>query len=102
MIYANFVGTFFPTFVNSTTFVSMNEEMLSPAQAWEDFYSWIRSEENKAKWQSITRVEKQYLDKTNRAVMTGNAGTAWVKKALEKYAPGRYKFIITQGFKLVE
>jgi hypothetical protein len=72
------------------------EEILSPVEAWIDFYAWIKSSE---KWNQISRADKQYLDKTNRAVLSGNAGQSRIKKALELHAPGLYAFVELSGFR---
>ena len=65
----------------------MNKQNLTPEEAWQDFYTWVKQQPT---WQTLSRAQKQYLDKTNRAVRDGTAGATRMIAAFEKYAPGRY------------
>ena len=65
----------------------MNKQNLTPEEAWQDFYTWVKQQPT---WQTLSRAQKQYLDKTNRAVRDGTAGATRISAAFEKYAPGRY------------
>jgi len=69
----------------------MNKKTLTPEQAWQDFWTWIKQQ---PRWSTISRKERQYLDKTNRAVLSGKAGTARISAAFNEYAPGRYLGIV--------
>ena len=67
---------------------------MTPAETWSDFWGWIKTT---PEWDQFTRGEKQYLDKTNRQVKSGDVGPQRMKNTFDKYAPGRYKMLI--GFK---
>lgn len=63
-------------------------EQMTINEAWLDFAMWLPLQE---KWNTLTRKEKQYLDKTTRAVRDGRAGIKRVSKIFAAYADGRYK-----------
>lgn len=66
----------------------MNNTM-TPYQAWQDFYEWYHGSEA---WHGLIEDNRQYLRKTNRDVVTENCGVARIRRALDKYAQGRYVF----------
>lgn len=65
------------------------QKHLTPAEAWNIFWVWIKQQ---PKWRTMSRSEKQYLDKTNRAVISGKAKALRIKKALDEYADGCFVF----------
>ena len=65
------------------------ENEITPQQAWDDFWKFIRSQ---PEWNELGRTEKQYLDKTRRDLSRGKVGIDRIRAALDKYAPGRYEF----------
>jgi hypothetical protein len=67
----------------------MDTNTLTPYAAWHDFYEWFHGSEN---WKAETENNREYLRKTNRDVIAENCGVARIRRALDKYAPGRYVF----------
>lgn len=68
------------------------EQRLTPEQAWENFFAWIKEQ---PRWGELSRAEKNELYKADRAHRTGKPyrlGVVWTKTLLGKYAPGRYEF----------
>lgn len=65
------------------------DQHLTPAEAWNVFWVWIKQHPN---WRTMSRKEKQYLDKTNRAVLNGDAKALRIKRILEEYAEGCFVF----------
>lgn len=65
------------------------EKHLTALEAWNDFWAWIRHQE---KWRDISRREKQYLYKAQKAARDGVLGYDRVKRLLTTYAHGRYQF----------
>ena len=66
----------------------MEEKILTPSEAWEDFYTWIQLPEN---WETRSVYERHYLRKTQRQIRSGDAGARRIFSILEFHAPGRYK-----------
>lgn len=65
------------------------DRQIENAQAWPDFWNWIRRPEN---WQPLTRPQKHYLYKAQYAHAAGKLGIERTKSILEKHAPDRYEF----------
>lgn len=65
------------------------DRQIENAQAWPDFWNWIRRHEN---WQPLTRPQKHYLYKAQYAHNAGRLGDKRIKSILEKYAEHRYTF----------
>jgi hypothetical protein len=61
----------------------------TPLETWEDFWLWIKQQ---PEWNTFTREQRQYLDKTNRQLREGKVGIKRLKKTLSTYAPGRYEY----------
>lgn len=80
------------------------ERHLTPAEAWADFWTWIRQQPQwNTKAGGISRNEKQALYKANRAATTGNPhplGVRRIERILKEYAPDRYKRV--EGFLILE
>jgi len=55
--------------------------------AWADF---VFDLHQSGKWETLTRKERQYMDKTNREVKRGGLPVLKVKNLFKKYAPGTY------------
>ena len=66
------------------------ERMLTPAEAWHDFFAWIKTQEN---WADIPRTEKQYLYKADSDLAKCRLGQKRIRGILRKYAPDRYEFV---------
>lgn len=60
---------------------------LSLKAAWADF---VFDLHQSGKWKTLTREERQYMDKTNREVKHGRMPVLKVKNLFNKYAPGTY------------
>ena len=68
------------------------DKTLTAAQAWEDFYDWIRQQ---PKWAEMENRERQRVYEANAAhkgQRAHNLGYARLKDILQTYAPGRYEF----------
>lgn len=76
----------------------MENVILTPAQAWHDFYAWVLSEESGI---NLTVPERHYIHKTNRGIDQGNISNARLKKMFDRHCPGRYQFVELSGFKKV-
>lgn len=68
------------------------DTQLTPIEAWETFWPWVRLQ---PAWQKMTRRERQYIYKAVKAHRGGNLGPARIKSLLTKYAPDRYRFLET-------
>ena len=62
---------------------------LTLQQAWADF---IYGLHHSGKWETLSRSERQYFDKTNRAVKRGEMPVRKVRGLFDRYAPGVYQF----------
>lgn len=71
------------------------EKILTPAQAWAEFYKWALDKE---KGPDISYDNRRYLMKTNLDMEAGKCGNLRLKNIFERFAPGRYKFIDLSGF----
>ena len=65
----------------------MDNKTMTPEEAWRDFWVWVKQQ---PEWANKSRKDRQYLDKTNRAVISGTAGAERINNALQSHAPGRY------------
>jgi len=65
------------------------DQHLTPAEAWAIFWPWIKAHPD---WRRISRSRRQYLDKTNRAVLNGDAKAIRIKKILDEHAEGLFVF----------
>lgn len=65
------------------------EKQLSAEGAWVDFFDWVRQSES---WAGLSRAEKQYLYKAEKARRDGGLGYDRIKRLLTTHAPDRYRF----------
>ena len=68
------------------------EKVLTPEQAWINFWEWIRQPEQAKTWQTVSRKRKQYLYKAEIDRKVGKLGYVRIKNILKENAPGRYEF----------
>lgn len=69
---------------------------LTPAEAWADFWQWIKQQPQWKDKDKISRNEKQALYKANRAAQGRDnypLGIRRIERILNQYAEGRYTFI---------
>lgn len=62
---------------------------LTLQEAWADF---VFSLHQSGKWETLSRSERQYFDKTNRGVKNGAMQLRKVRSLFDRYAPGVYQF----------
>lgn len=68
------------------------ERQLTHAEAWEDFWKWVRTQE---RWKDIPRPQKQYMYKAAEAYRKKSLGPDRIQKILTAHAPDRYTFETT-------
>ena len=56
-------------------------------EAWTDF---IYSLHTSGKWETLCRSERQYIDKTNRALKSGKHPVVRIANLFNRYAPDVY------------
>lgn len=56
-------------------------------EAWNDF---VYSLHTSGTWEELTRPERQYIDKTNRALKSGKHPVVRIANLFNRYAPGVY------------
>lgn len=76
-------------------YICRMEKILTPAQAWAEFYKWALDKENGP---DISYDNRRYLMKTNLDMEAGKCGNLRLKNIFERFAPGRFKFIDLSGF----
>jgi len=77
----------------------MEDKILTPADAWNHFFDRFKDSD---RWNELDEWERHALRATHRSVLAGTCGSRRIQKALERYAPGRYRFVDLSGFKLVD
>ena len=76
----------------------MIQKILTPAEAWNEFYAWAMNPENGLQ---ISPDNKHYLQKTNGDMANARCGNHRLRNIFEKYAPGKYEFVDLSGFRPV-
>lgn len=78
-------------------------QKITQAEAWQDFYTYIRQP---GQWSNLTNAEKNRViiaDTDNKGKRAGRGGRPRslgferLRRILEQYAPGRYRFNIEES-----
>lgn len=69
------------------------QKQITYKEAWDDFFLWIKDQDIWKDREQMPRSVKQYIDRANRHSRAGHLGRERARGIIEKYAPGRYKFL---------
>ena len=78
-------------YISMSYFCGMVKKGMDHREAYADFRKWLPTQ---LIWLEIPRGQKQYIYVADRAYDKGTLGIHRVHTILNRYAPGRYEFLV--------